>query len=142
MGNKLTDVSGWNARYDDKRFTGAHGAHGANIFPYETNTSVVATDPAGIYDSEGGVPDGSIVSQVKINVTEGFEGSGPVTLRVGTTGDDDAVVTLADAVDLTTTGLKVVTRETIWPAGSVVRATIGGEEISAGSANITVAYSV
>ncbi len=143
MGAKRTDVAGWNNRFDDKRYGGIHGARGANIFPYETDAVSTATDPDAIYDGETVVPLGSIVSEVQINVTEafGFEGEGPATIIVGTTGDDDVLVTLADGVDLSTTGIKRVNRETKWPAGSVVRTTIGGQTTS-GSAIVTVDYSV
>ena len=140
MSNKRTSVAGWNNRFNDQRFAGFQGAKGANIFPYDDATEVIATDPSGTYDGTRTLPQGTVVSDIEINVTEAFEEG--ATIVVGTPGDPDALVTLADSIDLESTGQKFVNRETIWPSDSVVRTTIGGEELSSGRAVVTVNFSV
>lgn len=142
MSSKRTDPSGFNARYNSNRFAGFDGAHGANIFPFEDEVPPLTVSGGGTTDSEVIVPSGSIVYEVQINVTQvfGSEGEG-ATITVGREGDADALVTLADNIDLATTGIKFVNRETAWPTASEVRVTIGGEAIG-GNAIITVSYSV
>ena len=135
--NKKKKIAGWNNRFDSKRNTGHEGAVGANIFPQENESVVAVVDPAGNYDGGDTIPADSSAFEVEIVVTEVF--NNVPTLTVGTTADPDAVVTLADAVDLTSLGTKYITREVNWPIASVVRAVLGGTP-NQGAATVTVRY--
>lgn len=135
---KRTDTAGWNNRFNDKRFKGFQGTHGANIFPWGLQAQSAAAGADGTYDGTTPIPTGSVMAEVQINVITPFDAG---AIQVGSIADPDALVTLADAVDLTTPGVKTVTREVIWPALSVVRTTISGGP-SAGAAVVTVSYDI
>lgn len=121
------DVAGLNTRFGDKRFKGFHGAQGFNIYPREGEEAWVATDPAATYTTIQSFLADTIVANIQINVTEVFDGA--ATIIVGVGADPDQFVELADAVDLTTTGIKNVavptTRQVVAAAGPFVT-TIGG----------------
>jgi hypothetical protein len=142
MGSKVEDVSGFNTRYGSKRNKGYDGARGANIFPQQNEISWAAADPAGNYDSATQLLAGSQVAQVKIVVTEAFDGT--PTLTVGPTAAPTQFVALADAVDLTTTGTTIVPVDSasqVVAATSAIRAVVGGAP-SQGAATITIDYEV
>ena len=123
---RKSEKDGWNSRYGDKRFSGEEGATGANVSPQVTFQSVAIADQAGNYDGSVTVPVGAVASRVKITVTQIF--NNVPTLTVGTVAAPDLLVQVADAVDLTTTGVKYVNdcEQFGWTSGSVVRAVIGG----------------
>lgn len=140
MANKKQDIAGWNDRFHRDRNQGFNGAGaGANCFPREDQTTSTATNPAANYDGALSLPAGTIVSAVIMTVNTVFDGV--PTITVGSTGDPDLLVTLADAIDLTTTGIKRVSRETAWPLASVVRTVIGGAPTQ-GSVDVTVQYQI
>lgn len=132
-------VSGYNDRYSDSRFGGVGGCHGQNVFPLQNEDIIAIADPAGTFDGALVIPLASTSIQVLVNVTQVFDGA--ATLIVGYAGDTNLLVTLADAVDLTTLGLKVVVVEVTWPAAAVVRATIGGAPTQ-GAGTVTVQWEV
>lgn len=133
---KANQIAGWNDRFADSRFQGFSGDGGANQFPYETAVELVATDPAGTFDSVVVPPASSISCTTTVVVTEVFDGV--PTLIVGNTGDTNALVELAE-VDLTELGTTVVTRNVTWAAALAVRATVGGAPTQ-GSASISVQF--
>lgn len=138
MSSKIK-VSGYNDRYSNSRFRGVVGSHGENVFPLQNEDIIAIADPAGTYDGVLSIPAASTSIQVLVDVTQIFDGG--ATLIVGYAGDTDLLVTLVDAVDLTTLGLKVVVVEVTWPAAAVARATIGGAPTQ-GAGTVTVQWEV
>ncbi len=138
MSSKIK-ASGYNDRYSNSRFRGVGGAHGENVFPLQNEDIIAIADPAGTFDGVAVIPLASTSIQVLVDVTQVFDGG--ATLIVGYAGDTNLLVTLADAVDLTTLGLKVVVVEVTWPAAAVVRATIGGAPTQ-GAGTVTVQWEV
>lgn len=129
------EAAGWNTRFSDVRFQGYNGDHGANIFPYQTEDRVAVLGANGNYDGVVSFPSLSTSICVIFDVETPF--SAGTTVTVGTVADPDLFVLAADAVDLTTAGQKVVTREVAFPVDSVVRVVIGGGPV-AGACDVTV----
>jgi hypothetical protein len=130
--------AGMNTRYSDARFQGYNGAHGYNDAPINDSQEVAAA-LAGTSDGAVTVPIAATNACVTIEVTAVYDGA--ATIIVGYAGDTDLLVTLADAVDLTTTGIKKVVREVAWPAAAVPRVTIGGAPTT-GACTVTVEWEV
>lgn len=132
-------ISGLNDRFGPERYKGYEGTKGADEFPYQDIQTCTLLGAAATYDSPAAIPLNAVVYEVVIIVTVLFDGV--PTLIVGTTGDTDLVVTLADAVDLTATGTTTITREIAWTLASVARATVGGAP-TVGAGTVQVRYQV
>lgn len=128
-------AAGWNTRFSDVRFQGYDGDHGANIFPYQNQEIRAVPGANGNYDGAVTFPALSTSICVIFDVETPF--SAGTTVTVGTPADADLFVTLADAVDLTTAGIKTITREVAFPVDSVFRVVIGGGPV-AGACDVTV----
>lgn len=124
MGSKADQTAGQNDRFSDARFQGFKGDGDRNKAPYGVDVIVTAEDPAGTYDSVIVPPQNAVFCTISFHVTEVFDGV--PTVIVGRAGATNVLVTLGDAVDLTTLGWKYVTREVIWGASAAMRVTIGG----------------
>lgn len=117
-------AAGWNTRFSDVRFQGYDGDHGANIFPYQNQDVFDVPGANGQYDGSVTVPSKSTSICFIFNVSVPF--SVGTTVVVGIPGTPNLFVNLADAVDLTTAGVKTVTKEVEFPSNAVVRVTIAG----------------
>lgn len=137
---KRGQVAGFNDRFADERFKGfGDGDGGGNVFPQETTQSIAAADPAGTYDGATSILQDAVCFTVTITVTEVFNNT--PTIIVGKAGATNILVNLTDAVDLTTLGVKTVSREVIWPSAGVPRVTIGGTP-DQGAATVVVSYQI
>lgn len=125
MGSK--NVAGLNSRFDSTRNTGFKGAKGFNVYPRDGETSFNAADPAGVYTGTEVFLAETEVASISIEVTEIFDNT--PTIIIGTAGDDDQFVTLADNVDLTALGTTTIavptTAQAMAATGNLI-ATIGG----------------
>jgi len=117
-------TNGYNDRYAKGRFRGVAGCRGLNQFPAQEQQLIAVTGAAGTYDGASAIPQSSTSIQVVITVTTVFNNS--PTIIVGLAGSTNLLVTLANAVDLTTLGVKTVVIEVTWPSSAVPRVTIGG----------------
>lgn len=117
-------AAGWNTRFSDVRFQGYDGDRGANIFPFQNQDQFTVLGANGAYDGTLVAPAQASTICFIFNVTTPF--SPGTTVIVGIPGNTDLFVNLADAVDLTTVGVKTVTREVLFPSAQAVRVTIGG----------------
>lgn len=122
------DAAGWNTRFSDVRFQGYNGDHGANVFPYQTEDKFSVLGADGTYDGAITFPSQTSTICFIFDVTTPF--SVGTTVIVGIPGNTNLFVNLGDAVDLTTVGLKTVTKEVLFPSSAVVRATIAGGPVA------------
>ncbi len=121
-------AAGLNDRYSPRRFKGAEGDHGANIYPYSNEDIFSVPGANGVTDGNVTWPAGTSSFCVLFDVSVAF--SMGTTVIVGIPGSTNLFVQLADAVDLTTTGLKQVTVELPFPSAQPVRVTIAGGPVA------------